>query len=165
MSTLPFALHGGYLLLVAEKCGNESRGPGWGRMFKYSKIDRWMGELCTQEASGLKCAGQLIKLYIIQRPIYTCPLFCWINFCLWFFNRHGDWSKKPICKCNGWGRSTRPGGRSTRPGGVTTLTSTSPWRGRGSGPSPGRRSLKSLKDILQLMQSILFRNVSWVLWW
>ena len=26
MSTLPFALHGGYLLLVAEKCGNESRG-------------------------------------------------------------------------------------------------------------------------------------------
>ena len=40
MSTLPFALHGGYLLLVAEKCGNESKGPGWGRMFKCSKIDR-----------------------------------------------------------------------------------------------------------------------------
>ena len=39
-----------------------------------------MGELCTQEASGLKCAGQLIKLYIIQRPIYTVHCFVGLTF-------------------------------------------------------------------------------------
>ena len=64
-------------------------------LFKYSINWPLNGRAPHINSQQLKIrwTGQLIKLYIIPRAFYTCPLFCWINFCVPFFNRQRNFQR------------------------------------------------------------------------